>query len=127
MEALLNRRLFLQSTGAGLASLGFSRAFAQPGWPTTNIRVIVGAPAGSAPDIFARLIGADLAKVLGQAVYVENKPGANGRIANEAALNAAPDGHTLLLGYGSGIVGVRVLFPKDKADVTKLQPIARFG
>ncbi len=123
----MQRRTALHHIGAIAAGLGLASAHAQSAWPSRPIRLIVASPAGSSTDIFARIISADLAKALGQPVVIDNRPGANGRIATEAGLTAAPDGYTLLLSFGSAIVGAKVLFPKDKNDSTKLQPIARFG
>ena len=58
---------------------------------------MAGFPAGSAPDILARLIGEWLSERLGQPFVIENRLGAAGNIATEAAVRASPDGHTLLL------------------------------
>jgi tripartite-type tricarboxylate transporter receptor subunit TctC len=61
------------------------------------VRLIVGFPAGGPTDILARLVGAQLGERLGQQFVVENKPGAGSNIATEAAINSAPDGHTILV------------------------------
>lgn len=123
----MKRRIALQNLGAGWLATVVGPAAAQAGWPTRPVRLIVPTPAGSSTDIFARLVADELGKKLGQPFVVDNKPGANGRIGTGAALAAAPDGQTLLLSFGSAIVGARVLFPNDRNDATKLQPIARFG
>jgi hypothetical protein len=60
------------------------------------VRVIVGFPAGNSPDTITRLISQFLSDKLGQQFVVENRPGAGGTIATEAALSAPPDGYTLL-------------------------------
>ena len=57
--------------------------------------MIVAFPAGSAPDIIARLAGQWLSDELGQAVMIDNRPGAASNIGTEAAVHAAPDGYTL--------------------------------
>jgi tripartite-type tricarboxylate transporter receptor subunit TctC len=61
------------------------------------VRILVGFPAGGSADIAARLLGERLAADLKQAVVVENRPGAGGRIAAEALKNANPDGSTIML------------------------------
>jgi tripartite-type tricarboxylate transporter receptor subunit TctC len=61
------------------------------------VHVVAGFPAGSAPDILARLMGEWLSERLGQPFIVENRPGAASNIATEAVARASPDGHTLLL------------------------------
>jgi tripartite-type tricarboxylate transporter receptor subunit TctC len=68
------------------------------------VRLIVGFAAGGGVDIIARLMGQRLLERLGHQVVVENRPGAGGNIANEAAVRASPDGYTLLLvGLNSAI------------------------
>lgn len=74
-------------------------AFAE-GWPSRPIHFIVGYPAGSSPDMQARLLAEPLAKALGQPVVVENRPGASGNLAAEA-LARATDGHTIAI-VGNG-------------------------
>jgi tripartite-type tricarboxylate transporter receptor subunit TctC len=67
-------------------------------FPVRPVKVIVPYAPGGATDIAARLIGADLAEMWGQGVVVENRTGASGNIAVEAAARATPDGYTLLVG-----------------------------
>jgi tripartite-type tricarboxylate transporter receptor subunit TctC len=65
--------------------------------PARAIHIVVGFPAGSVGDIAARLIGQPLQQSLGQSVVVDNRPGAGGSLAAEAAVKARPDGGTLIL------------------------------
>ncbi|MGQ2923581.1 Bug family tripartite tricarboxylate transporter substrate binding protein [Hydrogenophaga sp. ANAO-22] len=65
------------------------------GFPERPVRLIVGQQAGASTDTVARLIGQRLSERLGQPFIVENKPGAVTRVAMDAAIKAAPDGHTL--------------------------------
>ena len=93
----LSRRTFLH-LAAGAAALptlpSIARAQAYPARP---VRIIVGFPAGSAPDVVARLIGQWLSERLGQSFVIENRTGAGGTLATEAVVRAQPDGQTLLL------------------------------
>lgn len=71
---------------------------ADNGYPNKPIRLVVGFPAGQSSDTIARLFAHVAAGMLGQSIFVDNRPGAAGIIAHEAVKNAAPDGYTLLLG-----------------------------
>ena len=97
----INRRKYLQMTGASaLASAASGPAFALD-YPTRPVRLIVGFPASSGPDLVARLIGNWLSERLGQSVVIENRPGAGSNVATEVAVRAPADGYTLLLASGS--------------------------
>lgn len=72
---------------------------AEESWPTYPIRLIVPSAAGGSPDILCRLLAAGLSQRLGQAIVVENRPGAGGNIGMQAVARAKPDGYTL--GYGN--------------------------
>jgi tripartite-type tricarboxylate transporter receptor subunit TctC len=67
-------------------------------WPRQkSLHVVVGFPPGSTTDLVARLVQPKLAESLGQAVVIENKPGASGNVAAQQVKRAAPDGYTLFL------------------------------
>lgn len=87
----LTRRSLLAGAGGLLAT----PSLAQPAWPTRSIRLFVGYPAGGANDLVMRGIAAPLSDALGQPIVVENRSGAAGGIAADAAAKAAPDGYTL--------------------------------
>lgn len=73
-------------------------ARAQPsGWPTRPVRIIVPYPPGGSSDIIARLLAPRLSDALNQTVVVENKPGANGNLGAGLVVQAAQEGHTVLL------------------------------
>lgn len=100
-------------------------AVAQESYPNRPIKILVGIPPGGAPDIVARVVGQYLSQAVGQPVVIENRTGANGNIAGEAAAKAPPDGYTLLLGADSGIVINPHVFAKMPFDPIKdLVPVA---
>ncbi len=82
---------------AGAVLLPLSRA--EAAFPDRPVRIVLGFPAGSGPDVIARLLAEGLRTAWTAGVVVDNKPGAAGAIAaQEVAKTAPPDGHTLLLG-----------------------------
>lgn len=95
------RRRFLQSaamsTVAGLAATPWA-VQAQATWPSRNVRLVVPFAPGGSSEIVARATAAELSKTLGQAVYVDNKPGGGGNIAM-VEVARAEDQHTLILGH----------------------------
>ena len=92
----LVRRQFLRLAGAAITAPAFSRLAVAQVYPARPVRIIVGFGAGGSPDIPARLVGEWLSQRLGQQFIIENRPGAGGNIAAEAALRAPADGYTLL-------------------------------
>ncbi len=93
-------------------------------WPDRPVRVIVGFPGGSTPDIAARAVAAHLQAALGQPVVVDNRAGAGGAIGAEAVARAT-DGHTLGVTIGGPGSIARVLNPQLAYDpVTDLAPVS---
>jgi tripartite-type tricarboxylate transporter receptor subunit TctC len=90
---LPNRRQFLNLATGAVAMPRIARAQAYPSRP---VRIIVGFPAGGPTDVAARLMSQWLSERLGQQFVVDNRPGAGGNIATEAAVRAPADGYTLL-------------------------------
>jgi len=93
------RRLFLGV--CALPLLAATAAWAQSNstpYPSKPIKVIVGFPAGGPVDLMGRVVADVLSKSLGQAVMVENKPGAGGAIGADLVAKAKPDGYTLGIG-----------------------------
>jgi tripartite-type tricarboxylate transporter receptor subunit TctC len=91
----------LLSTLLGLAALGSAAtaSLAQTAYPTRPVRIIVPAPAGTGPDIMARLYAEQLGKSLGQPFTVENRAGASGNIGAEFVAKAPADGYTVFYAY----------------------------
>ena len=72
-------------------------------YPNKPVRIIVPFPAGTGPDANARQIAAKMGPALGQAVVIENRPGAAGQIGTDYAAKSTPDGYTLYMGFTSTI------------------------
>lgn len=79
-------------------------------FPSKNLRLVVPTPAGSSVDIAARLIGDGLRERLGQAVVIENKPGAGGTIAAAEVARATADGYSLFVGFNGPLATAHYLF-----------------
>ncbi|ODU16872.1 MAG: hypothetical protein BGP22_20770 [Variovorax sp. 67-131] len=92
---------------------------ASPAYPAKAVRIIIGTPPGDSADASARSLAAQLARETGQPFFVDNKPGAHGIIASEAAKNAAPDGYTLLLSTGGPMAINPSLYKKLPYDPLK--------
>jgi tripartite-type tricarboxylate transporter receptor subunit TctC len=97
MRTRPSRRRFLRAAAAAATLPALPRLARAAAYPTRPVRIICGFAAGGAPDILARLIGQWLSERLGQSFIVEDRTGAGGNIATETVVQAAPDGHTLLL------------------------------
>ena len=88
-------------------------------YPNKPIKMVVPFPAGGTTDIMARAVAADLQKVFGQPVVVENKAGAGGNIGSDSVAKSPPDGYTLLMGtVGTHAINV-ALYPKMPYDAVK--------
>ena len=74
-------------------------------YPNKPVRVIVPGPPGSAPDVVARVIARRLSELMGQQVFVDNRPGGGGVVSAQIAANSPADGHTVLL-TSSGAVSI---------------------
>ena len=104
----MQRRLLLSSAAAAVLALP---ALAQAPWaPERPVRMLVGFAAGGSTDTSARLLAQAMSERLGQPVVVENRPGAGGNIAAEAAARAAPDGHTLFLATSGTLLANKYLY-----------------
>src|SRR4029079_1646368 len=96
-----------------------SDAFGQTQYPDQNVRILVGFPAGTAPDVGARIVADKLAILWGKAVTIENISGAGGNIAADRAAKAPPDGYTLFMGGNSSLIMSVSLYEKLSYDPVK--------
>lgn len=94
----INRRQALTVLSVGAASpLTSLLAQAQPAYPQRPIKLLVGSPVGGSTDNVARVVAEEMAKDLGQPIFIENRSGASANLAAQALVAAEADGHTLLL------------------------------
>ncbi|MDR6855863.1 tripartite tricarboxylate transporter substrate-binding protein [Variovorax guangxiensis] len=114
---------------AGLLALAATAAAAGPAaYPAKPLKVMVPFPAGSGTDTGARVLGQWLTARTGQPVIVDNRPGASGFIAAQAAAAAAPDGYTLLLTTNTTHAANPAMFKKLPYDPVKdFEPVSTVG
>ena len=117
---------FIVTTFA-LGALCWITAAAAQQYPAKPVRFVVPFAPGGSTDTLARTLGVKLSDFVGQQVVVDNRPGANGNIGMEIVARAAPDGHTIVLGYianlaiGPGLYEKLPFDPvKDYAPITQL-------
>ena len=114
------RRLLLSAAASAAAwPLLHTSAWAQSGWPTKPVHLVVPFAAGGTTDILARAIAPELQRVFGQPFVVDNKPGAGGNTGAADVARSAADGHTILMGtVGTHAINPS-LYPKMPYDHVK--------
>ncbi|WP_431313079.1 Bug family tripartite tricarboxylate transporter substrate binding protein [Variovorax guangxiensis] len=112
------RRSLLVLALAAATALPLVASAQSASWPTKPIRLIVGFPGGSTPDIAARTIAEPLSRALGQPVVVDNKPGASGNIAADQVAKATDD-HTIGIVINGNLTSSKMLYPKLPYDPGK--------
>jgi tripartite-type tricarboxylate transporter receptor subunit TctC len=122
----LQRRQFLCLTASAVALPVVSRFALAQAYPMRPLHIVVGFGAGTGLDLYARIIGQWLSERLGQPVIIDNRPGAGTNLATESVVNAAPDGHTLLMANTAAFTNaalydnLRFNFIRDIAPVASL-------
>ena len=120
---MINRRQCLQI----LAASALAPGFAQAAWPDKSLRVVVPYAAGGFTDILARILAAGMAEKLGQAVIVDNRPGAATMLGADAVAKSPADGHTLLMATTSTLSTNPLMFRKMPFKVSDFRPVALTG
>ncbi len=125
----LDRRFFMMMLNALLGVLApAALVFAQPGYPSHPVVMIVPQAPGGTNDIVGRLVSQKLGEVLNASVIVENRPGAGGNIGTQAAAKASKDGYTLLMTISSSQAINPALYKNPGFDPVKdFKPIALIG
>jgi tripartite-type tricarboxylate transporter receptor subunit TctC len=123
----IHRRAFMRSASALVATATLSMPARSETYPARPVRLIVGLPPGSAPDIVARLLAQWLSQQLGQPFVVDNRPGAGTNIATQAVVRAAPDGYTLLLVTAGNAINTTFYQHLDFNFISDIAPVAPVG
>ncbi len=100
-------------------------AWAQP-YPTKPMRMISAFAPGGGTDILARAIATPMSETFGQAVIVDNRPGAGGAMGSELVARAAPDGYTVII-VASTYAATSAYSPPSYEAITGIQPIILLG
>jgi tripartite-type tricarboxylate transporter receptor subunit TctC len=115
-HAYTRRQWLAQAAASGLA---LSPLLAQANeWPTKPLRLVVPFAPGGSSEIVARALAGEMAKTIGQNVFVDNKPGGAGNIAMQEVANST-DEHTLILGHIGTLAMNPYIFPKLPYDTNK--------
>ena len=117
MTNQFNRRQVLWTAAAGAAALSLP-GWAQSGWPTKPVMMVVPFPAGGGTDAFARPLAAQFAKQTGKQLVIDNRGGAGGTVGASIASRAAPDGYTLFMGAVHHTIAPS-MYPKLDYDLEK--------
>lgn len=124
----LTRRHLLMAGAATASGLVVNGAMAQGDYPGKPITVVVPYAPGGQGDVFARLVGERLARVLGQPMLVDNKPGASGALGARLVAKAKGDGYTLILGQtGEMAVNRSAMKTPGYDSLVDFRPVALVG
>ncbi len=123
---MFQRRQILQVLGASALAAHAPQLLAQ-NFPSKPIRIVVPFGAGGVADLTVRAVGQKLSENLGQAVVIDNRPGAGGVVAGELVAKAEPDGHTLLLMSNGTAVSAGLFRSLPFNTRTDFAPISLLG
>jgi len=118
------RREFMLLAGSAAALPAASRLAWALDYPSRQVHLIVGFPAGNASDILARLVGQSVSERLGQQFIIENRPGAGSNVGTETVVKAPPDGYTLLLVTPSNAINTSLYEKLNFNFIRDIAPVA---
>ncbi|HSW16855.1 MAG TPA: tripartite tricarboxylate transporter substrate binding protein [Ramlibacter sp.] len=118
----------LKVLAAAAWALAASTSATAQAYPTKPIRIIVAYQAGQGTDIATRYLADQMSKDLGQAIIIDNRPGAGGNLGTELAAQAAPDGYTLTMGTNATHGVNPYLYANTRVDPERdFEPIMLVG
>jgi tripartite-type tricarboxylate transporter receptor subunit TctC len=124
-------RTLVSSVIIALALVACPKVAEAQNYPTKPIRVFVSSTAGGPLDVFTRLVTSKMEERLHQPFVIENRSGAGGNIAAAAAMQAQPDGYTILFSIDTTFTANPSLFKQNPVDLEKdfitLSVLAKFG
>jgi tripartite-type tricarboxylate transporter receptor subunit TctC len=123
VESPRRRRLVASLAGSALAVLAGARSAAQQGWPGKPVRIVVPFTPGTGMDILARTLAPHFQAAWGQAIVVDNRPGASGNLGAGAVAKSPPDGLTLLMGVNTLIINPALYSNMTYDPLRDLAPI----
>jgi tripartite-type tricarboxylate transporter receptor subunit TctC len=121
------RRRFLHLAAGAAALPAASRIACAQVWPARVVRLLVGFPPGGGADAASRIVANRLSEIWGQPVVVENRGGAGGNIAVDAAAHASPDGYTIALAVIAPAIYGLLLGSLNYDPLTDLAPVSLIG
>ena len=127
----LPRRRFLHLAASAATLTALPRIARADTYPSRPVQMIVSFPAGSAPDIIARLAAQWLSEKLGQNFIIENRPGAGSNIGTEIVVKATPDGYTIICDVLTNVLNTALYqhlsfdFMRDIAPVAPIRVAGR--
>ena len=126
VEPLMSRRRGLAGAAASMVA-GPGRAEGGGRFPSRTITLLVPFAPGGIADLTARAVAEHMARTLGQAVVVDNRPSAGSIVASQAVAGAPPDGHTLLLMSNANAVSVGLFRKLPYDPVRDFAPVSTLG
>jgi tripartite-type tricarboxylate transporter receptor subunit TctC len=123
---IFSSRFFQIALMASVAGLAAGHTVAQA-FPDKAMRIVVGAPAGGTADLMGRILAEGLSAQLGQAVVVDNKPGAAGVLGLQELLKSPRDGHTLMVAVNGLVSEIPHAMKLPLDPMKELRPLAELG
>ena len=120
----MTTKTFIGIAVAATLAGGMATSVSAQGYPTKPVRIVVPFGAGGPADIYARYLGQNMQKPMGQSFVIENRPGAGSIIGTDVVAKSAPDGYTLLLMSNTHTINESLVAKKPFALMKDFTPVA---